>query len=276
MEIKKNENIPLIIGFTLILFVIVFTLFRNNFSSKSNKPAPEDDIQTNTQKDLTKKYTAISPNELNKKISLPGSKEAITLLDVRPFEEYVNEHIVDSINIPISDFPVGSKIDSHSLIVVIGTDNEDKNIDTALGKLKQESYTNAIKLAGGITAWKQFYGATVTYGDPKSFIDQAKVSYLDPASLNDAITKKVPVFIVDVRSNKEFQEGHIAGAKNIPIEEIEKRRKEITESKVVVVGINELQEFQASVQMHDMLLISPFVMRTAMPGWKEKGFQIVK
>ena len=107
-------------------------------------------------------------------------------------------------------------------------------------------------------------------------MDQSKVSYVDPEKLKEALDQNVPMFIVDVRTSNEYSKGHISGAKNVPFEELEKRRSEISEKKVVVVGINELQEFQASVQMYDMLLVSPFVMRGAMPKWEENKYPLVK
>jgi rhodanese-related sulfurtransferase len=273
MKNKKNEDVALIVGFVLILFVVVFTLLRNN-SSDAGKSKTEIDNQTDNQAVLP--YKTISASELNKKILTSSNKNSITLLDIRPFEDYIAEHIVDSVNIPLDEFPVNSKIDAHTQIVVIGKSNTDKNTAAALEKLKDEKYENAVALAGGMDLWKQLIGATITYGDPKSFIDQSKVSYLDPESLNDAMTQKVPVYIIDVRSTGEYANGHIVGAINIPIDELEKRRNEIVEKKMVVVGANELQEFQASVQLYDMLLAAPYIMRTAMPGWQDKGFALVK
>jgi rhodanese-related sulfurtransferase len=129
-------------------------------------------------------------------------------------------------------------------------------------------------LAGGMEVWKQNGGPTVTYGDPTSIIDQSKVSYVEPENLNDALKQNVPMFIVDVRSSDDYAKGHISGAKNIPDDDLEKRRSEITEKKVVVVGMNELQEFQAAVKMYDMLLVSPFVLKGAMPQWEQKGFPV--
>ena len=84
------------------------------------------------------------------------------------------------------------------------------------------------------------------------------------------------MFIVDIRSSEDYAKGHISGAKNLPIDDLEKRRLEITEKKVVVVGNSELQEFQAAVRMNDMLLVSPFVLKGAMPQWEQKGFPLVK
>lgn len=275
MKNQKKENFILATGFASILFVIVFTLLRNDWSDKSK----EDNAGQNLDEQKTSstvKYSNISANELNKKIMLPGKNEKMTLLDIRPFDAYIQDHIVDAVNISVSEFPIESKIDQHNLVVVIGQNNADKDIATAMDKLKQEGFKNTLALAGGMDTWKQMIGSTVTYGNPKSFVDQSKVSYLEPEKLNEAMTQKVPVYIVDVRSNDAFAKGHITGAINIPMDELEKRRSEIKEKKVVVVGDNELQEFQASVQMYDMLLISPFVMKTAMPGWQEKKFPLAK
>lgn len=276
MKNEKNENIAIIVGFVLILFVIIFTLFRNNLFSANDKSTNNFGNQSDKNQADSPAYATISASDLNKKIILNKDKETPVLLDIRSFDTYIQEHIVDAINIPLDEFPVSSKIDTRSPIVIIGESNTDKNISLAMDKLKQEKYENIVVLAGGMALWKQLVGATVTYGDPKSFVDQSKVAYLDPPSLNDAIQQKVPVYIVDVRSADEYAQGHIEGAKNIPFEELEKRRSEITEKKIVVVGTNELQEFQAAVQMYDMLLASPFVMRTAIPGWQEKGFALVK
>lgn len=271
---KLNENQILLIGFVLIILVIVFTIFRGKIFSKSDNSSTSDTISQISKQSNAPTYTTISATELNKKITL--KKEPLVLLDIRPFELYISEHILDVINISLDEFPVGSKIDAHSQVVIIGNDKDDKDIDKAVEGLKKEKIENIKVLAGGMDSWKQLVGATVTYGDPKSFVDQSKVSYLDATSLNDALKQKVAVYVVDVRTPEEFAKSHIAGAINVPMEELEKRRGEIKEKKIVVVGINELQEFQASVQMYDMLLASPFVMRGAMPKWEELKFELVK
>ena len=276
-EINKNEKTALIVGFGLISLVILITLLRGTglFDPK-NKSSEQISTQDVSKLSGILPFETIGSKELSKKIEDSKKNATFTMLDVRPFVAYIQEHIADSINLTPEEFPVGSKIDAHNLVVIIGEDNQDKNITTAIDKLKQENITNVVALAGGINSWKQIVGMTVTYGNPKSFVDQSKVSYLDPEQLNDAITKNVPVYILDVRSVEAFSKGHIAGARNIPFEDLEKRRREITERRIVVVGDNELQEFQASVQLYDMLLASPFVMRTGMPGWQNKKFAVVQ
>lgn len=273
LDQHKKEQLAIGVGFALILLVFVFTLLRNDiFSSKETSSSQSTDSETKTK--TAAKYNTVNATDLQKR--LLTDKKKMTLLDVRPFESFAEEHIIDSVGIPLDEFPVADKIDAHTQIVIIGQSSSDENISKAFDKLKEEKFKDIIVLAGGIDSWKQLLGITVSYGNPKSFVDQSKVSYLDPEQLNDAIKSNAALYIIDVRSNEDFKKGHIAGAINIPFDDLEKRRNEVTERKAVIVGLNELQEFQASVQLFDMLLISPYVMRQAMPGWQSKGFPLTQ
>lgn len=276
MEKNKNEKLAIIIGFSAIFLVIIFTLVREKlhfFSNDKQELSQENSTSTKSDKPAHK---TIGAKELNKKIIGKNKNEKLTLLDVRPFESYIAEHIIDTVNITPEEFPLKSKLDAHNLIVVIGENILDENINKTVNQLKEEDFDNTVVLAGGMSSWKEQIGLTVTYGNPKSFVDQAKVSYIDPENLNDAFVQKIPMYILDTRSNEEFNKGHIPGAVNIPMDQLEKRRDEISVKKVVVVGANELQEFQASVQIYDMLMASPYIMRGAMPKWEEKKFPMVK
>jgi rhodanese-related sulfurtransferase len=272
-ENKKKEQAAMIIGLFLILLVILITLFRSKVFSGSSAPQTSDQSASAV---ATLGYKTINATDLQKKILLPGKDSGLILLDIRPFSDYAAEHIVDSVNVTPAEFPLNSKIDVHSLIIVVGANASDSDIATTVDELKKENFTNFMVLANGMEAWKQSAGATVTYGDPTSFVDQAKVSYVEADQLNAALKQNVATYIVDVRTADEYSKGHIPGAINIPSDDLEKRRHEIAEKRVVVVGMNELQEFQSSVQMYDMLLVSPFVLKGAMPGWQQKGFAIVK
>lgn len=270
----EKDQMIIAIGFVLILLVLVFTLLRNDIFSNDKTKSSNLIGSEDQKKSSSQKYTTISTSDLQKKILTEKNK--ISLLDVRVYESYAEEHIMDSINIPLDEFPAGQKLDAHRQIIVIGQNSADENISKAVDELKDEDFENISVLAGGIDTWKQLLGSTVNYGNPKSFVDQSKVSYLDPQELNDALKANAPVYIIDVRSGEDFNKGHINGAINIPFDDLEKRRTDVKERKAVIVGSNELQEFQASVQLFDMLLISPFIMRTAMPGWESKGFPLTQ
>lgn len=272
MKNKKEIN-TLLVGLGLIALVIIITIVRGVFFSNKNE-TPSEQSENQAETETGQKYQTISPNELNSKI---GLKTKLNLLDIRSFEEYSAEHIIDSINVPVDELPAGSKIVPENPVIIITTDLSDKNIDTVLKSLNDEHITDIKVLAGGITAWKNLIGSTISFGDPKSFVDQSKVSYVQPEKLNEALKNNVATFILDVRDPQEYQNEHIKGAVNIPFEELEKRRNELRQfPRIVVTGINELQEFQASVQLYDMIFTQPFVLKGGVDGWKKKGFEMVK
>ena len=273
MEKGKKEKIALILGFFLILIVILITLFRSKLFTSSDNSSQFD---FNAQISSELGYNTINAKDLNKKILLAKKDSPITLLDIRPFDSYIKEHLIDAVNLTPDDFPLNSKIDPRSQVIVIGADENDEDIKKTVDELKKEKFDNFLVLIGGMNSWQQIGGITVSYGDPNLFTDQSKVSYVTQEDLNDALKQNVPMFIVDVGTPESYAKGHIRGAINIPSDDLEKRRNEITEKKVVVVGPNELQEFQSSVQMYDMLLVSPFVLKGAMPQWIQKGYPVVK
>ncbi len=269
----KNEQLAIVIGFFLIVVVIVITIFRSDLF-KEKDPFSEDISVVKKENGL--EYKTITAKDLHKKILLAKENDLPVLLDVRPFESYATEHIADAVSITPEEFPLKDKIDPNKQVVVIVENAEDENIKKTIDQLEKENFENFVVLAGGMDAWRQTIGVSVTYGNPNSMEDQLKVSYVENKDLSNALKEGVPTFIIDVRTKEEYSKNHIPGAINIPFEEVEKRRKEITEKRVVVVGINELQEFQAAVRMYDMLLVSPFVLKGGMTKWEESGFQLTK
>lgn len=274
MQDPKKEHLVLYTGFVLIMIVFSITVFRA-FGVKKNDIAASEKQQAQDDSKLAN-YQTISTANLQKKMLLAKNNSAFILLDIRDFNSYISEHIMDSVNMPLNEFPASQKLDTHQQVVVVAQNNNDPDLAKAVNDLQDENFSDILVLAGGIDGWKQLLGPTIHYGDPTSFVDQSKVSYFNAQDLKTALEQHQLVFIVDIRSESEFKKGHIAGAVNIPMDRLEKDRSKITQRKVVVVGDSELEEFQAGVQINDMLLISPFVMRGAMPGWEKQNFPLVQ
>jgi rhodanese-related sulfurtransferase len=275
MDKEKKEHLALSLGFILILFVLIITLFRRDALKNKNSQVSQTKNGITIQ-DKTADYQTVGVQELQKKLSNPKEAQKISLLDIRSFDDYIQEHIIDAINVSLDEFPVGNRLDKQNTVIIIGVNKSDADISKAMENLKKEDFKNILVLAGGMENWKKLLGQTVTYGDPKSFVDQTKVAYLNPEDLRSAMDSQVPVYIIDVRSASDFAKGHVKGAINIPFDDLEEKRKLVTERRAVILGSNELQEFQASVQLYDMLGIQPFIMRTAVPGWQSKGYELVK
>jgi rhodanese-related sulfurtransferase len=62
----------------------------------------------------------------------------------------------------------------------------------------------------------------------------SSVPSISAAELNEKIKKANRPFLLDVRQPEEFREGHIAGAKLIPLGELRARMKELPQDREIV------------------------------------------
>lgn len=264
LDKKNKEKMAVTVGLILIFFVALLTFLRP--SSKNDN----SDGSSDNSSDETIDYPKISAADLQQKLK---SKENIAIIDTRSNDEFQLEHIIDSINIPLAEL-AESKIDAKAdgLIVILASDIS-QNAE-AIKVMERKGFQNVVALSGAITAWKSANGKTISWGDPTSFVNQSKVTFISPEDLKKRLDEKIPVFILDVRKTGSFSP-HIPGAVNIPFGSLEKRRNEIPINKeVVVCGETELQEFQAGVQLYDLDIISGSVLKGGFPGWKEKGYPL--
>lgn len=66
------------------------------------------------------------------------------------------------------------------------------------------------------------------------FWRRKKTDVIKPAELVARIAEGNAPVIVDVRSKKDFQTGHLPNAINIPLEELEQRKNELDPTKATV------------------------------------------
>ena len=66
------------------------------------------------------------------------------------------------------------------------------------------------------------------------FWQREKTPIITSGELSAAIEADNSPIIVDVRSEKDFQAAHLPGAINIPLEDLERRKAELDETKVTV------------------------------------------
>jgi len=261
---KAKENLILLIGFILIALVALMTFLRPFFKDKEKKDFSNNNTQT------IKEYPTISAKKLSEKII---NKEKIFILDVRTIDEYQREHIIDSINIPLEELikkEINAPVDAN--IVILGSGNDQANQAAEIMKFK--GFQNLFVLSGGLTAWKNNNEQTISWGDPTSFVNRSKVTFISLEDAKKAWDEKNPVYWLDVRPKNRFSP-HIPGAINIPLEELEQKRNELPlGKKIIVYGATELEGFQAGVRLYDLNIFSAFVLRGGFSNWKEKGYPV--
>lgn len=268
---KTNESLVLIIGFALILAVFLITFFRSDRANKSeNTPIylEEEAYQ----------YRQISVQEIQKRTNAVSDKDNdFLIIDIRKKEEYQTDHIVDSVNIPLEDL-AGANLEAgkYESLIIIGYGIESENIEAAK-ILERKGVSNAAILPGGFFVWKRDSGQTVSQGDPASFTDQAKITPISSEDLKALMDKDYRFYLLDIRSNESFSQGHIPQANNIFLDNLEKDRNKIPLTKeIVVYGSTDLQGFQAGIKLYDLNFFAVWVLDNGFLDWKEKGFEIVR
>lgn len=268
---NKNEKIVIVVGSILFMIVVVITLFRSKIDrlvEDNTSLIAENSSKTIIDPELPK----ILPKDLLQKIK---NDENVVILDFRSEDEFQIEHIIDAKNIPLAKIP-DQKIDEplDSQIVVVASSAE--QAAQGIKMLSDQGFKNVKVLSGGISAWTSANGQTVSWGDPTSFVNQAKVNYISSEDVKKALDEKQNIYILDVRPVGLFS-SRIPGAVNIPINMLEKKRKDLPSNReIIVYGQSELEAFHAGVMLYDMNIFPVSVLRGGFTDWTEKNHPIEK
>ncbi len=266
---NKQNAIALIVGFGLIILIAIFAIFKPFSNTANNR-------QNNSSQSPPASSAAkpISNGDLLKKIQ---AKESVNMIDIRSGEEFQKEHILDSQNIPADNFAANfESLDKVKNYVIIGGDGENTGAAIA-ANLTQKEFKNIYYLTGGFTGWKNQLNPTISAGDPNSFADQSKVSYLSSDQLKAMAQAENNLYIIDVRKSDAFAQGHLKNAVNIFLDDLEKRRNGIpVGKKIILYDSDGLWAFRGAVRLFDMNILNVYALSDGFNTWTQKGFGMIK
>lgn len=267
---NKQNSIALIVGFGLIILIAIFTIFKP-FSHTKNNNGQNNSSQLSQNSSSARQ---ISGEDLLKKIQ---AREPMDIIDVRGNIEFQKEHILDSQNIPADNFSAEMEnLDKNKNYTIIddGSGNTDATLAT---NLTQKEFENVYYLTGGFTSWKNRLNPTISAGDPNSFADQSKVSYVNSDRLKEIMQTEINLYIIDVRKSDAFAQGHLKNAVNIFLDDLEKKRQEIPAGKKIILYDSDgLWAFQGAVRLFDMNILNVYALSDGFNAWTQKGFEVVK
>lgn len=272
-EVKNNATV-VIIGFFLIVLVVFLFFSKASFLNKKNEKIAESEIKE--QKQEMESYKSIKAEELFEKMT---SQKPIAIIDIREAVLFMNEHIKDSKNIPLDELEMAltlldKKVD---YFIIDNSDLSPEEIQT-IKILKGNGFESITYLEGGIFDWKNQLYPLVSIGDPNSFTDQSKVTYIKSEELKNLIPQETSfLYIIDLRNKNSFNSGHINQAVNIPLENLENQRRQIPLSKKIILYDDDgMLAFQGAVRLFDMGILNVFTLSDGLNTWKQKGFEVVK
>jgi rhodanese-related sulfurtransferase len=248
---------------TIILIILAFvakvTYFSQNkrighFSSAN----PSNKASLNSKDNLANIFL-ISPDDLSRLIR----NEHYFFVDVRSPEEFKRYHIEASHNYPLNELvnELGSvdKLtwDKKKEVIVIDQTEREKSKALAV-KLVQAGYQTKY-LEGGLISYQNKGFNLVSFGDPNSPRDKAKVIFISPEKLKQRIKNEEIFSFLDVRPRDQYQKSYIKGSVNIPLEELEARKNDLPiGGNLVVIDQDPLRSFQAAVRLFDMNVLGVF------------------
>lgn len=146
------------------------------------------------------------------------------LLDVRVAIDFEGGHLRGAINIGIQGKYAtwcGTVLDHTRPIVVVADVGNESEAVMRLGRIGFDNVAGY--LAGGMEALR----------DRPDLV--SKIDRITAVALSEQLTTSDAPIVVDVRSEKEWEAGHIAGSMNIPLNHLADRALEIPTSRPVAV-----------------------------------------
>lgn len=152
-------------------------------------------------------------------------EQGAQLVDVREAIDYEGAHLVGAINIGLKGKYAtwcGSILSHDRPIIVIADAGSEEEAVIRLGRIGFDNVAGYLR--AGMAALE-------SHPDLLRVIDRITAQALS----DQLIHQSPPPFVLDIRSDKEWQAGHLAGSHNIPLTHLRERMAEVPTDRPVVV-----------------------------------------
>lgn len=229
---------------------------------------------------------------------IENTPDAILLVDIRAKEDYDKGHLPGAVNIPFGT--IGQNLDrlpTNKQIMLYCYSGQTSGLAVAATKLLG---FNAISYQGGMNfGWKALELSEDTLETTENPLPDAKATelteedkvlwdavakffdegknYIEKAEDLNALIEDNPaaVYVLDIRSNDDYKEGHIEGAENIGFKEVGKNLDKLPKNRPIYVTCYSGQT-AAQVLMNLRLNgYNAFSVSRGMAGWNGAELPVV-
>ena len=206
---------------------------------------------------------ALRPVELAEVVRLRD--EGVQVLDVREAAEFAKGHLKGSINIGLGGQYAtwaGTVLDRERPIVIVAEPGREVEAATRLGRIGFDQVKGYLK--GGMAALA---------GSPELVGRTTRVSVLIAAE--EMAGKDAPV-VLDVRTAKEWEEKHIAGSVNVPLNHLQERLAEVPRGRrIAVLCAGGYRSSIAASLLHQEGIVGLEEMAGGMAAWEAAQLPVV-
>ena len=164
----------------------------------------------------------LQPIELDEILRM-GDADA-QILDVRDAAEYAKGHLAGSINIGLSGQYAtwaGSVLNSTKPIVIIAEPGREQEAALRLGRIGFDHVKGYLKDGMGALAQRQ----DLVWPTER----------VSPAMLAEELASQNPPVVVDIRTPREWNAGHLNGSINVPLAQLQQRIDEVPHDRKIAV-----------------------------------------
>jgi rhodanese-related sulfurtransferase len=228
---------------------------------------------------LPETFNAVRPDGLAEELA---SDDVPFLLDVRTVDEYTESHIEGAINIPLQELTQNLDLlpaQDANIVVYCGSGHRSALAMEALNLL---GYSNTRSLLTGFANWS---GAT---SDVPVEAEVGTAPEIDPALFEaiDGYISSIPdgyfivradalneelfeneIFLIDVRTDGEFEAGYIEGAVHIPLEQLVARMDEWPQDLATAIVVYDNPTHRSTMAMEIMQILGYENVRTLGGGF---------
>lgn len=197
--------------------------------------------------------------------SLPFFQRGAALLDFRPKADYTQRHVPGSVHLEWDD-QLSNRIGfilppDIPIVVLLPNPSLYAEVVYALARVGYDQVIGY--LADGLEAW-QALGLPIASGDVKDITAQ---------ELRTLLAASPAPVVVDVREPWEFAQGHVPGARLIPLGELARRVSELDgDAPTVVVCASGARSQSAAALLGQKGFKTIYNVRGGMVGWMRAGY----
>ncbi len=156
------------------------------------------------------------------------------LVDVREIDEYQQVRIPGATLMPLSTLGETYRRLPTDRPVVLYCRSGARSANAVAALSGQAGFTNAYNLEGGILEWFE-EGLPISTDHVTVPSDYLPFDVLEPDAAHKAMENEELRWVVDVRRPEQVETGHVRGARNIPIDQLPYRHKELPRAEPVLV-----------------------------------------
>lgn len=220
------------------------------------------------------KLKVVTSEEL--KALVEKNSAGLVVVDARSTEEYQEVHIKNAISIPLSKLEKDSTLltaPKNAILVFycngIKCGKSGKSAKIAL----DNGFTNVSVYADGMPVWEEKGYAIYAGPDYEKKVETTTLKPLELKALLDS--KPETITLVDVRDPKEYSEGHIPGAINIPVTNFAAGSGVLDKGKKIIVYCNSGgRSYNAYRKLQK--LAYPSIGQFIFADWQDDNLPVVK